>query len=312
MASTETIKSIRKPGVGRRILRDWQLIVLCAPALVYILLLEYGPIWGVQIAFKRFQFGSTIWSSPFIGVENFIRFLQYPYFGRILGNTLAISFWQLVIPFPITILMALVINTCGRPMLKRVYQTVVYAPHFISVVVLVGMIYIFFDSRTGIVNTAIQAFGGESIFFLSKPGMAIPFLVGSHVWQACGWSSTLYLASLSSVPPELYESAMMDGASRFQRVMHIDIPSIIPTMVVILILRIGQLLSLDWQKVLLLQNSFNLRVTEILQTYVYKTGILQGDYSYAAAAGLFVSIINLALIILANRASKAIGSGGLW
>jgi putative aldouronate transport system permease protein len=292
--------------------RDWQLVVLCLPALVYLAVFDYSPLWGVQIAFKRYLLGSTVAGSPWVGLEHFVRFIQYPYFGQLMGNTLSLAFWSLVVPFPMTILFALVINTAENGRLKRVYQTVVYAPNFISVVVLVGMIYILFDPGGGLANTIVKAFGGEPVFFLSRPGMAVPLLVGSHVWQSCGWSSILYLATLSNVPPELYESAMIDGASRFRRIVSIDLPMIVPTMVTILILRIGQLLALDWQKVLLIQNTFNMRVTEILQTYVYKAGILQGDYAYAAAAGLFVSVINLVLIVTANTVARAVGQSTLW
>lgn len=292
--------------------RDWQLIVLCLPALLYLVIFDYSPLWGIQIAFKEFQLGGTILSAPWTGLANFTRFLRYPYFGRLMANTLSLSFWQLIIPFPVTILLALVVNTAEGARVKRIYQTVIYAPNFISVVVLVGMILIFFDPRGGMVNLLRAGLGLERVFFLSKPGMAVPLLVGSHVWQACGWSSILYLATLTRVSPEMHESAMIDGASRLRRVLAIDVPVIVPTMVTILVLRIGQLLSLDWQKVLLIQNTFNMRVTEILQTYVYKAGILQGDYSYAAAAGLFVAVINLALIILANTAAKAVGQQTLW
>lgn len=292
--------------------RDWQLVVLCLPALVYLAAFDYAPLWGVQIAFKRFALGSTILGAPWAGLEHFVRFLQYPYFSRLMGNTLSLAFWSLAIPFPITILFALVINSTENSAVKRVYQTIVYAPHFISVVVLMGMIYILFDPKGGLVNTVVQWLGSEPVFFLSKPRMAVPLLVGSHVWQSCGWSSILYLATLSSVAPELHESAMIDGASRLRRISSIDIPVIVPTMVTILILRIGQLLAVDWQKALLIQNTFNLRVTEILQTYVYKTGILQGDYAYAAAAGLFVAVINLLLILTANSLARAVGQHTLW
>jgi len=292
--------------------RDWQLVVLCLPALVYLAVFDYAPLWGVQIAFKRYALGSTIVGAPWAGLSNFTRFLQYPYFGRLMTNTLSLAFWSLVIPFPLTILFALVINTTEKTRIKRVYQTIVYAPNFISVVVLMGMIFILFDPNGGLVNTVIKWLGGQPIFFLSKPRMAVPLLVGSHVWQFCGWSSILYLATLSSVSPELHESAMIDGASRLRRVLSIDIPVIVPTMVTILILRIGQLLAVDWQKALLIQNTFNLRVTEILQTYVYKAGILQGDYAYAAAAGLFLAVINLALILTANSVARAVGQHTLW
>ena len=292
--------------------RDYQLLILCLPAIIYMIIFDYGPIWGLQIAFKRFLIGKTIANAEWVGLENFIRFLEYPYFWRLLKNTLVISLFSLLIPFPMTILFALVINTSEARRMKQVYQTIIYAPHFISVVVMVGMLYIFGSPQSGIINIALRRIGLEPIFFMAHPIWVIVMLVGSHVWQQCGWSSIIYLATLHGVPPELHESAMIDGASRWKRVLYIDIPSIIPTMVLILILRIGQLLSLDWQKILLVQNNLNIRTTEIIQTYVYKSGILQGDYSYATAAGMFIAVVNLILIVSANSAAKGLRQQALW
>ncbi|TVR58620.1 MAG: sugar ABC transporter permease [Spirochaetaceae bacterium] len=307
-----TSKRSGKNTVSSVLRRDYQLLILCLPGLLYLAVFEYAPIWGVQIAFKDFTFGSTIWNARWVGAENFIRFVTYPYFWRLMSNTLMIAVVLLLIPFPITIIFALVTNATRLKRFKRFYQTVVYAPHFISAVVLVGIITVFTSPRTGIINILLARFGIAPIFFLGTPGWFLPILTSSHVWQQCGWASILYLATLTSVPPELYESAMIDGASRWQRVKFIDIPAIVPTMVIILILRLGQLLSLNWQTILLMQNNLNIRTSEVVQTFVYKTGILRGDFSYAAAAGLFVAVINLILIVGANSAARALRQQALW
>jgi putative aldouronate transport system permease protein len=305
---TQTARSLVRTVVAR----DYQLLILCLPAIIYMILFDYSPIWGLQIAFKDFSLGQSIRQAKWTGFENLIRFIQYPYFFRLLRNTITIAILHLVIPFPVSIIFALIINTAESRTLKKVYQTIVYAPHFISVVVLVGMIYIFGSPRGGIVNILLGRIGIEPIFFLGTPSWIVPILVSTEMWQHTGFGSIIYLAALGSVPAQLHESAMIDGASRWKRIIYIDIPSIVPTIVILLILRIGQLLVLNWQKILLLQNTMNIRVTEVIQTYVYKTGILQGDYSYATAAGLFIAVINLILILLANGVAKTVRQEGLW
>ena len=280
------------------------LLLFCAPALVYMIIFDYIPIWGIQIAFKDFRISRGIIASPLIGFDHFARFFASPYFRRTVLNTVVISFLQLLVGFPAPIILALFLNQADNPRFKKTVQTVTYAPHFISVVVLSGMIILFLSPQSGFINNIRVFLGGEPYHFMIDPGLFRWIYVVSGVWQHAGWGMIIYLAAISSISPELYEAAIIDGANRLQRMWYIDIPSIMPTVIIVLILRVGKLMDVGWQKAFLLQNQLNLQTSELIQTYVYKVGIQQGDYSYATAIGLFNTVINLALILTVNFIAK--------
>jgi putative aldouronate transport system permease protein len=284
--------------------RDAWLLLFCLPAVIYMVALNYAPIWGIQIAFKKFSAARGIWGSEWIGFANFQRYFVSPYFQRTFGNTLLLSLLQLLIGFPVPIVLSLMLNQVDNYGFKRVVQTMTYAPHFISVVVMAGMLHLFLSPSVGLVNNIIRMVGSKPIFFLAKPSYFRWIYVLSGVWQNAGWGMIIYLAAISSIDPTLYEAAIVDGASRMQRIIHVDIPCILPTIVIVLVLRLGRLMDVGWQKAFLLQNQLNLEASELIQTYVYKVGILQGEYHYSAAIGLLNSFINLVLILSVNQLAK--------
>ncbi|WP_188454950.1 ABC transporter permease [Virgibacillus oceani] len=290
---------------------NWQLYVFLLPALTYFFIIHYIPMYGVQIAFKDFIATKGILGSPWTGFDHFERFFNSYYFWRLLKNTLAINFYQLLL-FPLPIIFALMLNELRNGAFKKWSQTLTYAPHFISVVVLVGMLVAFLDPLTGLVNNAIVALGGESVPFLTSPEWFRHIYVWSGEWQALGWGTIIYLAALAGVNPELHEAAKVDGATRMQRILRINLPSILPTVVILFILDIGKFMSIGFEKVLLMQNSLNSETSDIIQTFVYETGLLEGQYSFAAAIGLFDSIINIILLVIVNQIARKTSENSLW
>ena len=254
-------------------------------------------MYGLQIAFKDFIAMEGIWGSPWVGFEHFIRFFESYQFWNLLKNSLLINLYQLIFAFPIPIILALMINQVTHRRFKKLVQTVTYAPHFISVVVLVGMIFIFLSPSTGFLNNIIQFFGGEPIYFMGSESWFKTVFVSSEIWQTAGFSAIVFLAALTAIDPELHEAAIVDGASKLQRVLHIDIPGIMPVIMIMLILEIGSFVTLGYQKVLLMQNDLNIASSEVIQTYVYKSGLLNSQFSYAAAIGLLENVINFILQI---------------
>lgn len=306
-----TPKISKFEGVKRNFLRNWQLYVFMLPAITYFIVLHYVPMYGVQIAFKDFFANQGIWGSPWIGFNHFERFFNSFYFWRLLKNTIILSGYQLLL-FPLPIILALSLNEVKNGAFKKWTQTLTYAPHFISVVVVVGMIVIFLDPSTGLINRIITAFGGETIPFLTSPKWFRHVFVWSGVWQTLGWGSIIYLAALAGVNPELHEAAKVDGASRIQRILHINIPSILPTIVVLFILNIGSFMTVGFEKVLLMQNDLNASTSDVIQTFVYQTGLLEGQFSFAAAIGLFDSLINITLLVLFNYVARKTSEHSLW
>lgn len=292
--------------------RHWQLYILILPALIYFLIFCYAPMYGIQLAFKDYNALLGITKSPWVGFDHFIRFFRSYQFEKLLKNTISLSLWQLILGFPIPVILALSLNYARNAKFKRFVQTITYAPHFISIVVLVGMLNIFFAIKGGIVNQIITAFGGEAILFMGKEKYFQPLFVGSGIWQNMGWNAIIYLATLSGVSPELHEAAVMDGASKLKRVLHIDIPSILPTIIIMLILNFGQLMGIGFEKAYLMQNSLNMGKSEIIATYVYKIGLIDAQYGFATAVGLFNSIINFILLIVVNKISSKISETSLW
>src|SRR5690625_1595290 len=291
--------------------RNWQIYIFLLPAVIYFIVIHYIPMYGVQIAFKDFIATKGIWGSPWLGFDHFIRFFDSYYFWRLLKNTIILSGYQLIL-FPLPIILSLSLHEVRNGVFKKWAHTRTYAPHFISVVVIVGMIVIFLDPATGLVNRMIVAFGGDAIPFLTSPKWFRHVFTWSGVWQTLGWGSIIYLAALAGVSPELHEAAKVDGASRMQRIIHINIPSILPTIVVLFILNIGSFMTVGFEKVLLMQNDLNVSTSDVIQTFVYQTGLLEGQYSFAAAIGLFDSLINISLLVVFNYVARKTSDTSLW
>lgn len=296
----------------KMLIRDWQLYVLCLPVIIYVFIFEYVPMYGVQIAFKNFQALSGIWGSKWVGLYWFQKFFTSPQFFDILRNTITLSIYELFAGFPIPIIIALLLNQTASLKYKKLVQTTIYAPHFISVVVLCGMLNLFLSPSTGLINYIIEALGGEKIFFLGTSKLFKHIYVWSGIWQNTGWSTIIYIAALSSINPEHYEAARIDGASKLQTILYVDIPGILPTIVTLFILRTGSFMSVGFQKAYLLQNPMNMNNAEIISTYVYKVGLLQSQFSYSSAIGLFNTVINVILIITVNQISRKINETSLW
>ena len=301
-----------KAGALRRIGRCWQLYVLMLPALVYIVLFAYKPMYGILIAFKDFSMKKGILASPWVGFKNFERLFSSYWFPIILKNTLTISLLSLVIGFPIPIILALLLNEVRSNKFRSMVQTFSYAPHFISMVVMCGMVAMFLSPTTGVVNKLLNALGMESVFFMQEAGLFKWVYVLSGIWQGAGWSSVIYYAALSGVDKSLLEAADMDGATRLQKIWHGNLPVILPTILVMLILQCGSLLSVGYEKAYLLQTSSNLTGSEIISTYVYKVGLVQSDFSFSTAAGLFNTVVNCIILISANQLSKKVAKTGLF
>ncbi len=297
---------------ARALGRNWELYLFLLPTVAYFLIFRYYPMYGIQIAFRNFKSTKGILGSPWVGFRNFERFFSATDFLQLLGNTLSVSVGTLLCSFPVPILLALLLNQLPSRRYKKVVQTVIYAPHFISTVVLVGIISLFFSPSSGIVNFIIQWMGGQPIHFMGEASWFRPLYIGSEIWQNAGWGSILYLAALASINPELHEAAVVDGASKFQRVLHVDLPGILPTIVVMFILNSGKVMSVGFEKAYLMQTSLNLSASEIIATYVYKRGLLQAQFSFSTAVGLFESVTNLVLILTMNYVSRKVTDSSLF
>lgn len=309
---TPTAGQLRMARIKKAIHDKWQLYLLVVPAFVFLLVFAYGPMYGVLIAFKDYDPTLGIWGSPWVGVKYFSQFFHSYYFWDLLKNTLGIQVYELAVGFPLPIILALAINQLRDGPMKKFTQTVTYAPNFISVVVMVGMLIAFLDPSTGLINHMLGLFGIKPISFMSDPKWFKTIYVLSDVWQQTGWGSIIYLAALAGVDPTLHEAAIVDGASRLQRIWHIDLPAIVPTMVILLILNVGNLFSMGYEKILLLQNPLNLSSSNVIATFVYNQGLINGQYSYAAAVGLFNSAINATLLVAVNAISKRVSDNSLW
>ncbi len=296
----------------RNWIRDYQLYILLLPAIVYILIFAYGPMYGLLIAFKDFRVSIGVWGSPWVGLEHFVRFITAPNFWTIISNTIGVSVYQLAVGFPIPILLAIGINEVSNRLFKKSVQMVTYMPHFISTVVISGMIVLFLDQDRGIINHLISFLGGPRISYMTEPEWFKTIFVFSGIWQHAGFGTIIYLAALSSVDPQQIEAATIDGANRLQKIIHVDLPAIVPVIVILLILDLGTLLSVGFEKALLLQNPLNMESADIIQTYVYRVGLIGGQFGYSTAIGLFNAIINFILLIAANRISRKVNETSLW
>ena len=288
----------------KRVKKSLPYYALIALPLIFLLIFKYYPMLGAQIAFKDYKVRLGIWGSPWVGWENFTTFFQSPSSLTIIVNTFILSLYYLIASFPIPIIMAIFLNECRSTGFKKFTQMVTYMPYFISTVVLVSMILQFTDVSSGIVNQLIQAFDGNSVNFMGKVEYFRSIYVWTGIWQSTGYSSIIYLAALTGVPLELYEAARVDGASKFKRILHIDLPHIMPTIITLFILNTGSILSIGFEKIYLMQNSINTPVSEVISTYVYKVGLINSNFSFSTAVGLFNSVVNLVLLLLVNSLSK--------
>ena len=303
-----------RAGVRRknRVMEHWRVYLMMVPAIVYMLLFHYKPIYGVIIAFKDYSFGPGIWGSEWVGLANFARLFKSYWFPVIVKNTFTISLLTLAVTFPLPILLALMVNEVENKHWKNCFQTVTYAPHFISTVVLCGIVLLFLDTNTGIVNYLIRLLGLPAVDFMQTPGCFKWIYVLSGVWQSTGWSTIIYFAALSGIDRSIQEAAEIDGATRVQKIIYINFPVLVPTIITLFILRCGSLLSVGYEKVFLLQTPGNLPSSEIISTYVYKLGMQQYDFSFSTAVGLLNSVVNSAILILTNGLSKKFTSTSLW
>lgn len=314
---SKSIPALNRVGFWARLKRDlvrnWRLYVLILPAVIALILFRYAPMYGLQIAFKDFKPAKGIIDSPWVGFKHFKNFINSYQFDKVLRNTINISVTSLIAGFPMPIIFALLLNQIRSQRAKKVLQTVTYMPHFISTVVLVGMLLVFLSPTTGLYGHAMRALGvAQPVNLLAQKEWFTPLYVLSGIWQNTGWDSIIYLAALSSISIDLYEAATVDGASKFKRMIYIDIPCIMPTAIILLIMNMGNIFSLGFEKIYLMQNNLNLPVSETINTYVYKQGIIGGKYSYSAAIGLFNTVINFVILLTVNKIAGRVSDTSLF
>lgn len=305
--------TIRHQTLWQKIIQEKYLLLLLVPGLAYYIIFHYGPMYGVIIAFKNFKGGtSSILSAPWVGLKWFNEFFGSYYFTRLLSNTLLISLYNLIFGFPIPILFALTLHEMRNRRYKRLVQTISYLPHFISVVVIVGMMQTILDANDGVVNHLIRSAGGNAINFMGTPKWFRPLYIGSGVWESFGWNSIIYLAALTNIDPALYEAARIDGANRWQQTVHVSLPGILPTLVILLIMQLGRTMSVGYEKIILMYTPATYDVADVISTYVYRRGIVSGQFSFATAVGLFNSVVNMVLLITVNTVSRRVSQISLW
>lgn len=308
----ETIEQVpAKMTLRKRMWKSRYYYLMVLPALIWILLFEFAPLYGVQIAFKNFKMSLGVLDSNWVGLYHFQSFIKSYSFKTLITNTFTLSFYALFVGFPFPIFVALVLNET-KGSFKRIVQTTLYAPHFISTVVLVGMMTTMLSPSMGVVNYVLEMLGMDRIYFMGEPGLFRHLHVWSGVWQGMGWGAIVYLAALSAVDPNLHEAAELDGASRIQRIIHINLPTILPTIITMLILRVGNIATVGYEKVYLMMNDLNVSTAEVISTYVYKRGMISQNYGYAAAVGLLNNIVNVTMVLIANKISKKFSETSLF
>lgn len=302
----------KKKNIKVLIKNNWQLYVLILPAIIYFFVFNYLPMYGVQIAFKDYKITQGILGSKWVGFKHFTTFFDAYYFKRLLSNTLLLNLYGLLWGFPLPIILAIFLNRIRNDKMKRFVQTSIYVPHFISTVVLAGMLYIFLSPSSGIFNVVREAMGLKAVDFMAKADAFRTIYIASGIWQGAGFSSILYIACLAGIDPGLYEAAELDGASIWQKIRYIDIPTLIPTAMMVLILDCGSMFSSNTDKALVLQTTGNVATSDIIGVYVYNMGVEGGQFSYTSAIGLFVNIINFIMIISVNKISKKLSNSSLF
>ena len=302
----------KKSKIKLRIVQSWQLYVILLVPFLWLIIFRYVPMYGLQLAFKNFRSSRGIWGSPWVGLAHFKRFFTSPSSWMVIRNTVTLSLYSIAASFPFAIILALCLNELRNEKTKKFIQTVTYAPYFISTVVMVSIIFQILDPRIGIINRIIMLFGGKSINFMAMPQYFSHIYVWSGVWQSNGYNAIIYLAALSAINPELHEAAIVDGCNKFQRIWYIDLPQIKPTIIIMLILNMGYVMSIGFEKVYLMQNPLNIEASEVMSTYIYRVGLINFDYSYSTAISFINSIINLVLLLTVNTIAKKLGEEGLW
>ncbi len=292
--------------------RHWQLYLIILVPMVWLIIFCYVPMYGVQLAFKKFSFSKGIIDSPWIGFRYFQILFTSPSGFMIIKNTLFLSFYSLIVGFPFPIILAVALNETRNRAVKKTIQMITYAPYFISTVVLVGLMFQVLDPRLGVINRIIQLLGFQPINFMGSASAFPSVYVWSGIWQGMGYAAVIYLAALSSVSPELQEAARIDGCTRFQRVLNVDIPGIFPTIITLLVLNFGYIMSVGFEKVYLMQNAMNQTTSEIISTYVYKVGLVNADFGFSTAIGLFNSVVNVVLLLTVNKIAQKSTGAGLW
>lgn len=311
-ATAKAATKARPQRLKKRRDSHWQLWLMVIPAVTYMLLFVYKPMGGVLIAFQDYSLKKGIWGSEWVGFENFTRLFKSYWFPVILKNTLTISLLSLALSFPAPIILALAANEIRSEKRKRLFQTVSYAPHFISTVVVCGMITVFLSPESGIFNILLKLVGVDPVAFLAKPNAFKWIYVLSGIWQSVGWSAIIYIAALSGVDKNLLEAAEIDGANRIQRIRYVNFPVLIPTIVIMFILRCGSILGVGYEKVYLLQNPANLSASEVISTYVYKVGLEKADFGFSTATNLFNNVVNCIVLLLSNKLSKKFSGSSLF
>ncbi|EGL16068.1 MULTISPECIES: ABC transporter permease subunit [Paenibacillus] len=301
---SDKVRYVQRHEVGSNLRKYKALYLLSIPGILYFIVFKYVPLMGSVMAFQNYNLFKGITGSPWVGLDNFIRMFEYDEFLNIFTNTLLIGLYDIVIAFPVPIILALLLNEVRKMVYKRILQTVVYMPHFLSWVIIGGIAVGILSPTTGIVNTMLGWFGMEPVYFLGEDSYIRSILIGSGVWKDAGWGTIIYLAALAGVNPELYEAAKIDGASRWKQTTSITIPTIMPTIAIMFLLHIGHFLDFGFERVYVFLNSLNSNSGEILDTYIYRVGLLGKQYSYTTAIGLFKSLIGLVLIMIGNRLSK--------
>ncbi|MCD4761057.1 ABC transporter permease subunit [bacterium] len=306
-----TTKTSGSRGIRRRIRRHKQLYLIVLIPMVFVFVFQYMPMYGLQIAFKDYWILKGFWDSPWTGFKHFKMFINSYYFGRLLSNTIGLSVYQIVAGILPPIIIAIALNESRNMIFKKTVQMVVFAPYFLSTVIITSILMQLL-SYQGLVNQIFEVFGLKPTLFLGKPELFKSLFVWSGVWQHAGYGAVIYLAALAGINPELYEAARVDGVSKWQQIRHIDIPGLLPTIIILLILRSGSVLNVGFEKVLLLQNPLNLRASDVIDTYVYRMGLINFEYSFSTAVGLFKSVANLILLISVNSIAKKVGETSLW
>ncbi len=301
----------KKGYIRKRLKESWQWYLLLLPGLIYLIIFSYGPMYGLQIAFKDYRARAGIWGSEWVGLKHFIRFFQYPNFWKLIKNTLSITLYSLA-TFPIPVMFALFLNEIRLQKLKKTVQMITYMPHFLSEVVVCSLVILFLDRTSGPINNLIEFLGGTRRSFWGMPEAFSSIYVISGLWQNMGWNSILYISALSSISMELVEAARIDGASRLQIMRHINLPGILPTVVITFIMRCGSLLSVGYSKIYLLQNDLNLDKSNVISTYVYEIGLVGGQYSYSSAIGLFNNVVNIIVLLIVNKIATKLSGSGLF
>ena len=296
----------------KQILRHWQLYLLILLPIVWLIIFCYVPMYGVQLAFKKFSYSKGIFDSPWVGLRYFELFFTSPSGWLVISNTLYLSFYSLVAGFPLPIILAIALNETRNRSVKKTVQMITYAPYFISTVVLVGMMFQVLDPRLGVINKIIEVFGGTPISFMGESTLFASVYVWSGIWQHIGYSAVVYLAALAAVSPELQEAARIDGCTRFQRIWHVDLPGIAPTIITLLILNFSHIMGIGFEKIFLMQNPMNSQASEVISTYVYKVGLVNGNFGFSTAIGLFNSLVNVILLVTANKIARRYSDSGLW